>query len=427
MQLDKIILLVVTSKIVVSSDNNKNGSRYKTKNGPQWNKNWFFGNSNWFRSPFHESSTNDKQSRFLSLFTVVNIDRQTCISSTGEMGACLTQSDCLKRGGTPNGGCAGGFAFCCVFIVNCGATVRENGTYFVNRGYPNQYDGTGSCQISLMKSQADVCQYRLDFDQFVLMGPEIVNNMCNNDQFIVSGGNPVPGICGFNTGNHMYIDTAEGMTSPVILSVVTSGPAFMRSWKIRITQVKCSANNRGEEGCLQYYTGVAGQIRSFNYDPASGLQLSNQDYSICIRTERNFCGIQYSQCPDTVNNRTQSFTLSGNSNTAVVAMVGSTGTTNFCQADFLIIPMAMNVGRPPSAPMVTVDRICGGTFSAEVNIVPATRYPSAGGLLPSRYQETAGWSWWKATGKEAMEKIIKDRRIEGPHRRLGRAAKKKRR
>lgn len=54
-----------------------------------------------------------------------------------------------------------------------------------------------------------------------------------------------------------------------------------------------------DEGCLQYHTGVSGQIKSFNYDPTSGRQLSNQDYGICVRMERNFCGIQYTACPDT--------------------------------------------------------------------------------------------------------------------------------
>lgn len=48
--------------------------------------------------------------------------------------------------------------------------------------------------------------------------------------------------------------------------------------------------------CLQYYTGVSGTIRSFNYDGINGRQLSNQDYSICIRTESNFCGIAYTVC-----------------------------------------------------------------------------------------------------------------------------------
>lgn len=145
-----------------------------------------------------------------------------------------------------------------------------------------------------------------------------------------------------------------------------------------------------EEGCLQYFSGVAGQIRSFNYDPTSGRQLSNQDYSICIRTERNFCGIQYTQCPDegnqfnrntgnlfannifSVDGRNQSFTLSGNSNNAVQAMVGSTGTANFCQADYLIIPMAMNIGRTTTGIPSSVDRICGGVLSADITLQPTS-------------------------------------------------------
>ena len=52
---------------------------------------------------------------------------------------------------------------------------------------------------------------------------------------------------------------------------------------------------------MQYFTGVSGQIKSYNYDPGAGLQLSNQDYSICIRSERNFCGIHYSPCVDPGN------------------------------------------------------------------------------------------------------------------------------
>lgn len=96
----------------------------------------------------------------------------------------------------------------------------------------------------------------------------------------------------------MYIDTGVGQTNPVTLTFVTSGNSFARLWKVRISQIRCSTIYRAEEGCLQYFTGVSGQIKSFNYDPTIGLQLSNQDYSICIRMERNFCGIQYIACPD---------------------------------------------------------------------------------------------------------------------------------
>lgn len=70
-----------------------------------------------------------------------------------------------------------------------------------------------------------------------------------------------------------------------------------------------------------------------------------------------------------VNNRSQSFTLSGNTNNAIQAMVGSTGTGNFCQADYLIIPMATNVGRPATGQASNVDRICGGTLSADVTLI----------------------------------------------------------
>lgn len=68
-----------------------------------------------------------------------------------------------------------------------------------------------------------------------------------------------------------------------------------------------------------------GRIRSFNYDSNTGRQLSNQDYSICVRMERNFCSIQYTVCPDiSGTNRSRSFSLSGNSNTAVMSMIGGT-------------------------------------------------------------------------------------------------------
>ena len=44
------------------------------------------------------------------------------------------------------------------------------------------------------------------------------------------------------------------------------------------------------DGCLQYYNGVAGRVESFNYNNAAGLQLSDTDYAVCVRMERNFCG-----------------------------------------------------------------------------------------------------------------------------------------
>ena len=43
---------------------------------------------------------------------------------------------------------------------------------------------------------------RLDFDNFVMAQPEATDHVCQSDQFVVSGGPPIPAICGVNTGLH---------------------------------------------------------------------------------------------------------------------------------------------------------------------------------------------------------------------------------
>ena len=44
--------------------------------------------------------------------------------------------------------------------------------------------------------------FRLDFENLVLGQPESVDHVCVDDKFIVSGGPPIPAICGTNTGQH---------------------------------------------------------------------------------------------------------------------------------------------------------------------------------------------------------------------------------
>ncbi|XP_018377834.1 PREDICTED: uncharacterized protein LOC108770662 [Trachymyrmex cornetzi] len=315
-----------------------------------------------------------REKRLFSLFTLVKFDNGICDGLNGENGTCVAAAECGQRGGIFSGVCANGYGICCIITVSCNGMTADNNTHFVNPNYPSTFDGMESCQVTIVKLDPDVCQYRLDFVQFNIRGPETTNNICVYDQFIVSGGNPVPTICGNNDGNHMYIDTGVGPTNPVTLTFVTSGNSFSRSWKVRISQIRCSTIYRAEEGCLQYFTGVSGQIKSFNYDPMIGLQLSNQDYSICIRMERNFCGIQYMACSDdaqemmsttlsTTNQimRSNSFTLTGNTQTTQI--MSMTGTS--CMTDWLSIPCATNLDRLPSTSMTCVDRLCGGTFNSE--------------------------------------------------------------
>ncbi|KAJ8982678.1 hypothetical protein NQ317_017668 [Molorchus minor] len=137
----------------------------------------------------------------LSLFTYIQFNSQECMGATGEKGTCVTASECDQKGGTANGLCAGGYGTCCICneatsltkyeklsllfsvsaMVSCGSTIRENGTYFVNNGYPELYDGSASCQVTILKSNADICQYRyLRFIFETLVIP--VHNTGDHDQ-----------------------------------------------------------------------------------------------------------------------------------------------------------------------------------------------------------------------------------------------------
>ena len=78
---------------------------------------------------------------------------------------------------------------------------------------------------------------------------------------------------------------------------------------------------------MQYFTGVSGQMFSFNYNNAEGLQLSNTDYTMCVRMERNFCGIQYTACPDAANTPPQAFSVTGGSPT-LGSIVGTSVSIN---------------------------------------------------------------------------------------------------
>jgi hypothetical protein len=120
---------------------------------------------------------------------------------------------------------------------------------------------------------------------------------------------------------------------------------FNRQWTIAVYQLPCDHNYDAPQDCLQYFTGVTGTITSFNFQfvpvPVGGAivpgrQLSNQDYSMCVRTESGYCSITYSACDDPVNGGTRgSFLINLNAQTQVnVALSGP----NNCQNDYLLIP-----------------------------------------------------------------------------------------
>ena len=107
-------------------------------------------------------------------------------------------------------------------------------------------------------------------------------------------------------------------------------------------------------------------------EESEGLQLSNQEYSICVRHERGFCGISYTACQPDMD----SFSISLASSPGV-ARVGDSDCTN----DWLSIPCATTstAGSSKQAagsmPETCIERLCGDVFCSVVNN-PANKTPA---------------------------------------------------
>jgi len=255
------------------------------------------------------NTTNTKSAKALSVFNVVTFPNSACTSTTaGRNGTCYTNSECSANGGSASGTCASSFGVCCVFEKSCGAgSVSQNLTYFTSSS-----SSTGSsCSLSICKSSTEVCQLRLDFETFVLNNPVTATTItvgptaaaagsanslgaCTVDMFMVTvpGGKAPPVICGTNTGSHMYVP-ASSQCNTLSANIGSSSTATTSAFTIKVTQVECSSKLKAPNNCLQYLTGDTGTITTFNYNAAGGVLLTNQDYSICVRSERTYCAICY--------------------------------------------------------------------------------------------------------------------------------------
>jgi len=313
-----------------------------------------------------------KDPRLISMLMMIRLQNAPCPSDNGSNGTCYPRNQCQQLGGIAGGTCASGFGVCCVFQKTCNTETTQNVTYFVNPEYPGTYDGSIECPIQVQKVDSNICQFRLDFEEFTLAQPEPVDHICESDIFVVAGGRPVPPICGENAGQHMYVDAGPS-SGNIKINIVTSGDSFARKWKIKISQIPCNAQYRAGDSCLQHFTGMSGRIKSFNYgDPAimnmgpefsGGLQLSAQEYSVCVRAEEGFCGIVYVPCKDSAEFK-ESFQLTSTSQNQTVEQRTLTGAEQ-CPSDWIGINCATDTGRETQTDGSScVDRICGGAFTS---------------------------------------------------------------
>lgn len=164
----------------------------------------------------------------------------------------------------------------------------------------------------------------------------------------------------------MYIDAGSYSTLSAKLKLLMTG-STARKWKIKVSQVECNSKSKPEQGCLQYFTGSSGTVKTFNWDDnqASLEHLNNQKYQVCIRQESGYCTIGWKQSSDP-----DSFKISR----AIGALnslntIGcETNTQN--QYDFVLIPNGNDFGiyssnckAHPATTMNSIDKYCGGTLT----------------------------------------------------------------
>jgi len=143
-------------------------------------------------------------------------------------GNCLRLSDCvLFSPGESFGTCGLGTGSCCVckeiFSIEflndtiseigrliklrfpdhstCDTTSREWISHFTEPENLEAGPGFGACKFTVEPRHENVCQYRLDFEEFLLSGPNR-DSICEHDFIEIFGGSSVPKLCGNLTGQH---------------------------------------------------------------------------------------------------------------------------------------------------------------------------------------------------------------------------------
>jgi len=260
-------------------------------------------------SNYNHTGSIGKVGRFLNFFNVVTFSNNACVGAGGLNGTCYTKEECSERQGAPTSSCAGGFGVCCIFGLSCGGTSSENNTYLSTDIQSPQ------CIYTLCRVNPNVILLRLDFEEFNIAQPftcggssesvvcstsdgPLMGDCIYDSMTITTPGSPAPPIiCGYNTGQHMYVDSSETCNKVVFNLGLDSANIAKRTWMIRVTQYDSTQESSfvPPTGCLQYmYGGNIGIISSFNFKASSSFHLSNQRYSICWRRERTMCSLCFS-------------------------------------------------------------------------------------------------------------------------------------
>jgi len=301
-----------------------------------------------------------------SLFSVISFENNDCTVQGDDTmkGTCHTAEECTEFGGISRGNCASGFGTCCVFFARtCGQSVIRNSTYLVNPDHPGTNPELGvTCEydVNTEAFPDTICQIRLDFDTVQTVAPILAIDgangigSCTSDTIAFtspSGKNP-PTYCGDISGTHMYIETARANPTGATVTVTTGQTAFDRLWRIKVGYIDCFATRRAPTDCLQYFTGIAGNVMSFGWTAQQVLTL-NQAYTSCFRQEIGFCAIEFSVSNSGLT--PDFFSLSA------AAAVGAKRGAGPCNIASVMFTAAMEVQK--NTGVDATNYYCGGQFN----------------------------------------------------------------
>lgn len=211
---------------------------------------------------------------------------------------------------------------------------------------------------------------------------------CGTDSLTVSNpGGPIPPtICGYNTGQHMFVPASDSCNQ-INIDIDTGSTSTTRKWQIKVTQYECGNMMAPEQDCLQYLTASTGTIASFAFDTtasstiaATQYHLSNQYYDICIRRARGYCSLCFTpEVTSTTTTNVASFGISAGSVAAIqtaasgtwcsgITTISSTAGSNVGYGDYLeIVRLQDGTGSSTATgATATISRICGAIFDATV-------------------------------------------------------------
>lgn len=335
-----------------------------------------------------EVENKDRVGKLLPIFQVVRFPNDVCTGTTRN-GTCFTAEECSNKGGTNEGSCASGFGVCCVMALACGDSSSVNNSYIVQSGVTTL---SSPCAYTICPCSTDICRIRYDFTSHTLANPVLATTAsdaaataktsnaamgaCATDSMTISSPGHVgsPLICGLNTGQHMIIDSSGSQCQEVNFHIGAS-TSTTRSWDIYVTQYTCGQEDiAGPRGCLQYFTGTSGTVKSFNFNPsntaaaagtdASTTHLQNQHYEICIRREAGYCYNCY--IPFNAINGAASYGLGVA--TADNAIAKSAQGTS-CIGDYIVIPQGQTstLASATAVDATAFERFCGRYLNVITN------------------------------------------------------------